>query len=80
MLKVAVVQYDNDYGNYAGTADRTQRMYGNFATGSSGFVPFIEFTATAIPGYDNDIIGVDSGDIEKVVQIEAADIEKVIGV
>tara|TARA_R110002012_G_scaffold317579_2_gene534338 strand:- start:73 stop:786 length:714 start_codon:yes stop_codon:yes gene_type:complete len=80
LLKVVVVQYDNDYGNYSGSADRIQRMYSNFASGSSGFDPFIEFTATAIPGYGNDVIGVDSGDIEKVIKIETADIEKVIGV
>jgi len=80
LLKIVVVQYTNDYSNYAGTADKTTRMYANFATGSSGYVPYIEFTATAIPGYGNDVIGVDSGDIEKVIQIETADIEKVIGV
>jgi len=80
LLKIVVVQYTNDYSNYAGTADKTTRMYANFATGSSGYVPYIEFTATVIPGYGNDIIGVDSGDIEKVIQIETADIEEGIGV
>ena len=80
LLKIVVVQYTNDYSNYAGTADKTTRMYANFATGSSGYVPYIEFTATVIPGYGNDIIGIDSGDIEKVIQIETADIDTVIGV
>ncbi len=79
LLKVVMVQYGNDYSDTTSTSNMQQQAYANFSAGSSGFVPFIQFDAVA-SGYGNDIIGVDSGDIEKVVSVATADISQVIGV
>lgn len=79
LLKIVIVQYGNDYSNSDPSSDLTQRMYANYASGSSGYVPYIEFTAVA-SGYGNNVNGVDNADIEKVIAVSGGDIEKIIGV
>ena len=79
LLKIVIVQYGNDYSNSDPSSDLTQRMYANYASGSSGYVPYIEFDAVA-SGYGNNVNGVDNADIEKVIAVSGGDIEKIIGV
>lgn len=79
LLKIVMVQYGNDYSDSSGMSDLTQKAYTNFAAGSSGYVPFIEFDAVA-SGYPNNVNGVDNSDIEKVITVASADIEEIIGV
>ena len=79
LLKIVVVQYGNDYSNSSGMSDLQQRMYGDFDSSNVGYVPYIEFTATAA-GYSNDVIDISSSNIETVDGIAAADISTIIGV
>ena len=79
LLKVVVVQYGNDYSDSAGMSDMTQKLYANFASGSSGYVPFIEFDAVA-SGWGNDINGVVNSNIQRVFPVPVTNIEDVIGV
>ena len=79
LLKVVMVQYGNDYSDTTSTSNMQQEAYANFAAGSSGYVPFIEFDAVA-SGYPNNVNGVDNSNIEKVITVASADIEEIIGV
>ena len=79
LLKVVMVQYGNDYSDTTSSSDLQQVVYGNFASGSSGYVPYLEFDAVAT-GYGNDVIGVSSSNIDSVNAIARADIDQIIGV
>ena len=72
-LKICIVWY-YDYSN---TTPITTGNY--YARQNFGYVPRINFTATA-SGYSNDIIGVDSSNIGSVITVASADIGKIIGV
>ncbi len=78
-LKLAIVQYDNDYSDDSGVFDGHQRGYMNFSVGSSGFTPFMSFDATPA-GYGNNVIGVDSSNIAQINDVATADISTVCGV
>jgi roadblock/LC7 domain-containing protein len=67
-----------DYDNFSGLSDVIVRGYANF-TGTSGFVPYISFTATAT-GYSNTVIGVDGDDIDNIIGVDSADIDNVSGI
>jgi hypothetical protein len=56
-----------------------QRAQANFSSGSSGYVPYIQFDAVAT-GWENDISGVVNSNIEKVDAVPVANIENIIGV
>jgi len=77
-LKIAVVQYTNDYNNTAASGDIDAFYFANFSTGASGFVPFLQFDFVA--GYGNDVNGVSSGNIANVKGVATANIANVIGV
>ena len=77
-LKIAVVQYTNDYSNSDSLSDSDQFYFANFSTSNSGFVPFLQFDFVA--GYGNDVIGVSSGNIASVKGVATANIANVIGV
>ena len=77
-LKIAVVQYQNDYNGTDASGDVFYDYHANFSTGASGFVPFVSFDFVA--SYGNDVIGVSSGNIAKVKGVATADIASVIGV
>ena len=77
-LKIAIVQYTNDYNGTDASSDVHYDYHANFSTGASGFVPFVSFDFAA--GYGNDVIGVSSGNIAKVIGVATADIANVIGV
>lgn len=79
LLKIVLIQYDNDYSDTGGSSDKTTKAYANFTTSGTGFVPFIEFDAVE-SGYSNDVIGVSSSNIEDVLDVATGNIEKVIGV
>ena len=79
LLKVVMVQYGNDYSDTTSTSNMQQVAYANFAAGSSGYVPFLEFDAVET-GYGNDVLGVSSGNIDAVLAVETANIDKVLGV
>tara|TARA_R100001163_G_C5034236_1_gene173778 strand:+ start:64 stop:774 length:711 start_codon:yes stop_codon:yes gene_type:complete len=79
LLKIVVVQYGNDYSNSSGMSDLQQRMYGDFDSSNVGYVPYVQFDAVAA-GYDNDVIGVSSSNINSVVTVAAGDISNIIGV
>ena len=69
------MEYVYDYPDTAPTISGTDVFaYCNFGT-----VPYLSFTAVA-PGYGNDIIGVSSSNISKVIDVATADISTVIGV
>jgi len=74
-LKICIMEYLYDYPDTAPTTNPTNmKAYANWST-----VPYLSFTATPT-GYSNNVIGVSSSNIDKVISIETADIEKVIGV
>jgi len=77
-LKLVVVQTNNDLGNTSSGSNEGDYGYANFAGGSSGYVPYIQFDAVA-SGYDNDIAGVSASDIGEVDDVAAADIAKISG-
>ena len=77
-LKMAIVQYENDYNGSDSASDRNYNYRINFNTGASGFVPFLSFNFVA--GYGNDVIGVSSANISEINDIATADISQVIGV
>jgi len=79
LLKLVVLQYGNDYANAGGMSDLTQKMNANFASGSSGYIPYIEFDAV-VSGYGNDVSGVSSDDIASVNSVATANISQIIGV
>ena len=79
LLKVVMVQYGNDYSDTTSTSDMEQRAYANFASGSNGYVPYLQFDAVQT-GYDNDVIGVSSGNIDSVESVATANISQIIGV
>jgi len=79
LLKLVVLQYGNDYANAGGMSDLTQKMNANFASGSSGYVPYIQFDAV-VSGYGNDVSGVSSDDIASVNSVATANISQIIGV
>ena len=79
LLKVVMVQYGNDYSDTTSTSNMEQVAAANFASGSSGYVPFLEFDAVQT-GYGNDIIGVSSSNIDKVIDVSSTNIDKVLGV
>ncbi len=78
-LKLAIVQYDNDYSDDSGLLDGYQRGYMNFSVMSSGFTPYMSFDAVA-SGYGNNVIGVDSSNIAQINDVATADISTVCGV
>ena len=78
-LKIAVVQFTNDYNNTSASGNVHYRYYENFSTGASGFVPFLQFTNTP-PGYGNDVVSVSSADISEIVDVATGNIAKVVGV
>ena len=59
-VKLAIVQYINDYSNTAGGSDYQNSANFNFSAGSSGYVPYLEFTATPTGWIDGDINGTTS--------------------
>lgn len=59
-VKLVIVQNANDYSNTAGTSDYTDSATFNFSAGSSGYVPYLEFTATPTGWIDGDINGTTS--------------------
>ena len=77
-LKLVVVQYANDYSNTAGGSDYSHYGYINLATGGTGYVPYLDFTATPT-GYGNDVIGVSSANIDEVISVATANINEIIG-
>ena len=77
-LKIAIVQYQNDYNGSDASSDVHYDYHANFSTGASGFVPFVSFDHVA--GYGNDVIGVSSGNIANVKGVATANIANVIGV
>ena len=77
-VKLVVVETTHDYGDSAGSADWSNAGYNNFASGSSGFVPYLSFTATPT-GYGNDVIGVSSANIDEVISVATANINEIIG-
>ena len=79
LLKVVMVQYGNDYSDTTSTSNMQQRAQANFSSGSSGYVPYIQFDAVAT-GWENDISGVVNSNIEKVDAVPVANIENIIGV
>ena len=79
LLKVVMVQYGNDYSDTTSTSNMQQQAYANFSAGSSGYVPFIEFDAVAT-GWENDINGVVSSNIQRVYPIPVTNIENIVGV
>ena len=78
-LKIAIVQYTNDYSNTAASGNVHYRYYENFSTGASGFVPFLSFDNTP-PGYGNEIVDVSSANIGEVVDVATGNISTVVGV
>ena len=74
-LKLAIVEYNQDYGNSAPGFTMNLTSYWD----PDDTVPYLSFTATPT-GYGNDIIGVSSSDISKVIDVATADISQVIGV
>ena len=78
-LKIAVVQFTNDYNNTNASGNVHYRYYENFSTGASGFVPFLSFTNTP-PGYPHDIVDVSTANIGEVVDVATANIDKVVGI
>ena len=84
-FKIAVLNYDYDYldvdPNLDGT-DNLQRVgfyYANHSTSAKR--PHLDLTTAAVAtGYGNDVIGVTSTSISKVISVATANIEKVIGV
>jgi hypothetical protein len=79
LLKVVMVQYGNDYSDTTSTSNMQQDAYGNFDTGGSGYVPYIEFDAVAT-GWQNDINGVVNSNIQRVYPIPVTNIENIVGV
>ena len=79
LLKVVMVQYGNDYSDTTSTSNMQQVAYANFDAGGSGYVPYIEFDAVQT-GYDNDVLGVSSGNIDDVLAVATENIDKVLGV
>ena len=77
-VKLVVVENAHDYGDSAGSADWSNAGYNNFASGSSGYVPYLDFTATPT-GYGNDVIGVSSANIDEVISVATANINEIIG-
>ena len=77
-LKIAVVQYTNDYNDTDSSSDVHYDYHANFSTGASGFVPFISFDHAA--GYGHNVAGVASGNIASVKGVATANIASVIGV
>ena len=75
-LKLVVVQYANDYSNTAGGSDYSHYGYASFS--GSGYVPYLDFTATPT-GYGNDVIGVSSANIDEVISVATANINEIIG-
>jgi len=74
-LKICVMQYLNDYLDSAPTTNPTNlKAFSNYST-----VPYLSFTATPM-GYGNDVIGVSSSNIGKILGVSSADIDSVIGV
>jgi len=77
-LKIAIVQYQNDYNGSDASSDVHYDYHANFSTGASGFVPFVSFDFAA--SYGNAVIGVSSGNIANVKGVATANIANVIGV
>jgi len=79
LLKVVMVQYGNDYSDTTSTSNMQQDAYANFDSGSSGYVPYIQFDAVA-SGWENDINGVVNSNIQRIYPIPVTNIENVVGV
>tara|TARA_A100001201_G_C4075717_1_gene197260 strand:+ start:685 stop:1380 length:696 start_codon:yes stop_codon:yes gene_type:complete len=77
-LKLVMISKLYDYDNSSGVSDVIVRGSANIS-GTGGFVPYISFDATAT-GYSNNVIGVDSADINKIINVGSANIENVIGI
>ena len=78
-FKIAVVNYDYDYGNTAPTSGNnhlTKMRFADYSGTSSD--PQIDYTLAT--GYGNDVNGVTAARIVKVDGVATANIEKVIGV
>ena len=73
-LKLCILEYTHDYSNTSPLSNTDISGYLN----ASSTVPYLSFTAVA-PGYGNDVIGVSSSNINKVIKVATADISKVIG-
>ena len=78
-VKLVVVQTTNDVGNTSSGSNVADFGFANFATGSSGYAPYLQFDAVA-SGYDNDVAGVSAANIGEIDDVAAADIAKVAGV
>jgi len=74
-LKICIMEYLYDYPDTAPTTNPTaMKAFANYST-----VPYLSFTATAT-GYQNDVIGVSSSNIDSVNAVATADISEIIGV
>jgi len=74
-LKICIMEYLYDYPDTAPTTNPTaMKAFANYST-----VPYLSFTATAT-GYQNDVIGVSSSNINSVNAVATADISEIIGV
>ena len=74
-LKIAIIQYTNDYNGVDASSDVDYSYRVNFSTSED---PYLSFDHVA--GYGNDVIGVSSGNIAAVKGVATANIANVIGV
>jgi len=77
-LKLVMISKVYDYDNSSGVSDITVKGQVNIS-GTGGFVPYISFNAVA-SGYSNNVIGVDSSDIDNIIGVDSADIDNVSGI
>ena len=75
-VKLVIVENAHDYGDSAGSADWSND--GRIAYSGAGYVPYLDFTATAT-GYGNDVIGVSSANISEVISVSTTSINEIIG-
>jgi len=78
-VKLCILEYTHDYLDNAPSFATYWHGNGNFNGMASGGIPYLSFTATAT-GYENDVIGVSSSNIDSVNAIARADIDQIIGV
>ena len=79
-LSVILMNHTYDYSDATPQSGRSCNREINglyWADSLSGTSPYIDYTPV---GYGHDVLGVDSGDISKVVGVATADIDTVIGV
>ena len=78
VLAVCIVEYDHDYLNSAASSNNSYvngLYYADQAL--TVYDPYLNYTPG---GYGHDVLGVDSGNISKVIGVATADIDEVMGV